>query len=199
MARLTLSLHVHTTEPLTLSLHVHTAEPLTLSLHVHTAEPLTLSLHVHTAEPLTLSLHVHTAEPLTLSLHVHTAEPLTLSLHVHTAEPLTLSLSTYTLQNPIGVIIGGTVGHSLCTALAVIGGKMVAQRISVKTGEWSRWKYFTIYLNLTLFDVGHSFSLSPPPPLSLTHPLSPPPSPLSSDDHRWGCVSSVCSDRSAPP
>ena len=31
--------------------------------------------------------------------------------------------------------VGGTLGHALCTALAVIGGKMVAQRISVKTGE----------------------------------------------------------------
>ena len=29
--------------------------------------------------------------------------------------------------------LGGTLGHALCTALAVIGGKMIAQRISVKT------------------------------------------------------------------
>ncbi|CAI8037956.1 Transmembrane protein 165 [Geodia barretti] len=38
-------------------------------------------------------------------------------------------------ENPVGITIGGTLGHALCTALAVIGGKMVAQRISVKTGE----------------------------------------------------------------
>ncbi|CAI8037953.1 Transmembrane protein 165 [Geodia barretti] len=36
-------------------------------------------------------------------------------------------------ENPVGITIGGTLGHALCTALAVIGGKMVAQRISVKT------------------------------------------------------------------
>lgn len=29
--------------------------------------------------------------------------------------------------------IGGTIGHAICTALAVIGGKLIAQKISVKT------------------------------------------------------------------
>lgn len=32
-----------------------------------------------------------------------------------------------------GVIVGGIVGHSICTGLAVIGGRMIAQKISVKT------------------------------------------------------------------
>jgi putative Ca2+/H+ antiporter (TMEM165/GDT1 family) len=32
-----------------------------------------------------------------------------------------------------GVIVGGVVGHSLCTGLAVIGGRMIAQKISVRT------------------------------------------------------------------
>lgn len=32
-----------------------------------------------------------------------------------------------------GVAIGGIVGHSICTAIAVIGGRMVAQRISART------------------------------------------------------------------
>ncbi|KAK3696732.1 hypothetical protein QZH41_013076, partial [Actinostola sp. cb2023] len=36
-------------------------------------------------------------------------------------------------ENVIGVILGGTIGHGLCTGLAVIGGRMIAQRISVKT------------------------------------------------------------------
>lgn len=36
-------------------------------------------------------------------------------------------------ENVPGVIIGGILGHSLCTGLAVIGGRMIAQRISVKT------------------------------------------------------------------
>lgn len=36
-------------------------------------------------------------------------------------------------ENVPGVIIGGVLGHSICTGLAVIGGRMIAQRISVKT------------------------------------------------------------------
>lgn len=34
-----------------------------------------------------------------------------------------------------GVIVGGILGHSLCTGLAVIGGRIIAQRISVRTGK----------------------------------------------------------------
>lgn len=36
-------------------------------------------------------------------------------------------------DNVYGVIIGGILGHSICTGLAVIGGRMIAQRISVRT------------------------------------------------------------------
>ncbi|CAD6188385.1 unnamed protein product [Caenorhabditis auriculariae] len=36
-------------------------------------------------------------------------------------------------ENITGVIIGGVLGHALCTGIAVIGGKLVAQRISVRT------------------------------------------------------------------
>lgn len=36
-------------------------------------------------------------------------------------------------QDVYGVIIGGVLGHSLCTGLAVLGGRMIAQKISVKT------------------------------------------------------------------
>ncbi|XP_063987077.1 putative divalent cation/proton antiporter TMEM165 [Diachasmimorpha longicaudata] len=32
-----------------------------------------------------------------------------------------------------GVIVGGILGHSFCTGLAVLGGRMIAQRISVRT------------------------------------------------------------------
>ena len=31
--------------------------------------------------------------------------------------------------------MGGTLGHCLCTGLAVIGGRMIAQKISVRTGK----------------------------------------------------------------
>uniref|UniRef100_UPI00358F8AE7 putative divalent cation/proton antiporter TMEM165 n=1 Tax=Myxine glutinosa TaxID=7769 RepID=UPI00358F8AE7 len=36
-------------------------------------------------------------------------------------------------EDPIGVAVGGTAGHCLCSGLAVIGGRMIAQRISVRT------------------------------------------------------------------
>lgn len=36
-------------------------------------------------------------------------------------------------EDVYGVIVGGVLGHSLCTGLAVIGGRMIAQRISVRT------------------------------------------------------------------
>lgn len=41
-------------------------------------------------------------------------------------------------DNVYGVIVGGTLGHALCTGLAVIGGRMIAQRISVRTGKFLR-------------------------------------------------------------
>lgn len=36
-------------------------------------------------------------------------------------------------KNPYGVIIGGLAGHAFCTGMAVIGGRMLAARISEKT------------------------------------------------------------------
>ena len=32
-------------------------------------------------------------------------------------------------------MLGGVLGHGLCTGLAVLGGRMIAQKISVKTGN----------------------------------------------------------------
>jgi len=48
---------------------------------------------------------------------------------------MTLIITQFILlsQDPYGVTIGGTIGHALCTALAVIGGQLIAQKISVKT------------------------------------------------------------------
>jgi len=36
-------------------------------------------------------------------------------------------------QNPFGVVIGGLAGHAFCTGMAVIGGRMLAARISERT------------------------------------------------------------------
>lgn len=35
-------------------------------------------------------------------------------------------------ENMLGTIIGGTIGHAICTGMAVLGGRFVAQRISVR-------------------------------------------------------------------
>lgn len=37
-------------------------------------------------------------------------------------------------ENVYGVVLGGISGHALCTGIAVIGGKLIATRISVRTG-----------------------------------------------------------------
>lgn len=36
-------------------------------------------------------------------------------------------------EDPFGVTVGGTLGHAICTGIAVIGGRLIAQRISVRT------------------------------------------------------------------
>ncbi|XP_035451932.1 transmembrane protein 165 isoform X1 [Spodoptera frugiperda] len=38
-----------------------------------------------------------------------------------------------TREHAVGVVVGGSLGHALCTGLAVIGGRMVAAKISVRT------------------------------------------------------------------
>ena len=35
--------------------------------------------------------------------------------------------------NPIGVVVGGIIGHAVCTLMAVMGGKILAARVSEKT------------------------------------------------------------------
>jgi putative Ca2+/H+ antiporter (TMEM165/GDT1 family) len=56
----------------------------------------------------------------------------------------------------LGVTLGGTLGHALCTGLAVIGGRLIAQKISVKTGKLSTFLvatmfYRNIFLEVTRF------------------------------------------------
>ena len=49
----------------------------------------------------------------------------------------------------MAVIIGGTLGHGLCTGLAVVGGRLIAQKISVRTGKLPfdfLFKIFIFYL-----------------------------------------------------
>ena len=48
---------------------------------------------------------------------------------------LIMPMRWWYFQDVSGVIIGGTIGHALCTGLAVLGGRFIAQRISVRTGK----------------------------------------------------------------
>lgn len=51
----------------------------------------------------------------------------------------------------IGVIIGGTLGHALCTGLAVVGGRCIAQHISIKTVHLVGGIVFLIFALSALF------------------------------------------------
>lgn len=48
-------------------------------------------------------------------------------------------------KNPYGVTVGGSLGHFLCTALAVLGGKLLATRISEKTVSIAGGVLFLIF------------------------------------------------------
>lgn len=57
-------------------------------------------------------------------------------------------------KNPFGVIIGGLVGHAMCTGLAVVGGRMLAARISERTVAWAGGILFLVF-------AVHSFIVGP--------------------------------------
>lgn len=44
-------------------------------------------------------------------------------------------------ENLMGVIAGGVIGHSICTGIAVLGGRMIAQKISVRTGKKFEFRF----------------------------------------------------------
>jgi len=54
-------------------------------------------------------------------------------------------------ENAVGVTLGGILGHAFCTALAVIGGRIVAQRISVRTVTLIGGVVFLVFALSALF------------------------------------------------
>ena len=48
-------------------------------------------------------------------------------------------------RNPFGVTFGGTIGHALCTGLAVVGGKVLSDHISVKTVSFVGGALFVVF------------------------------------------------------
>lgn len=54
-------------------------------------------------------------------------------------------------ENVYGVITGGIIGHAICTGLAVIGGRMIAQKISVRTVTLIGGVVFLVFAVSALF------------------------------------------------
>lgn len=54
-------------------------------------------------------------------------------------------------ENLWGVITGGIIGHAICTGIGVIGGRMIAQKISVRTGKENLFERTSIDANQTTF------------------------------------------------
>lgn len=54
-------------------------------------------------------------------------------------------------EDIFGVMLGGVLGHALCTGLAVLGGRMIAQKISVKTVTLVGGVVFLIFAVSALF------------------------------------------------
>jgi len=57
-------------------------------------------------------------------------------------------------REPFGVTLGACIGHSLCTGLAVIGGKLLASSISERTVLLVGGVLFCLFAVLALFGVG---------------------------------------------
>ena len=57
-------------------------------------------------------------------------------------------------KDPLGVCIGGAIGHGICTALAVLGGRLLASRISERTVTIAGGVLFLIF-------AGHSMVVGP--------------------------------------
>jgi putative Ca2+/H+ antiporter (TMEM165/GDT1 family) len=63
----------------------------------------------------------------------------------------TIALSA--AKNPYGVTVGGCLGHMLCTGLAVMGGRMLAARISEKTvAFWGGIVFFIFGVHSLFFE-----------------------------------------------
>lgn len=55
------------------------------------------------------------------------------------------TIAMATSQNPYGITIGAVIGHAICTGIAVIGGRFLATKISVKMVTLSEAILFLIF------------------------------------------------------
>lgn len=78
----------------------------------------------------------------------------------------TISLSAH--QNPLGVILGACVGHTICTGLAVFGGEWLGKRISSRVVAFVGGFLFLAFALLNAFtNMGKLDSTTLPPVLAV--------------------------------
>mmetsp|Transcript_37680 Transcript_37680/g.63413 ORF Transcript_37680/g.63413 Transcript_37680/m.63413 type:complete len:263 (+) Transcript_37680:155-943(+) len=61
----------------------------------------------------------------------------------------TIALASH--QNPIGVTVGASLGHCFCTSLAVVGGRLMATKISQRTVAFTGGVLFMIFAAHSLY------------------------------------------------
>ena len=57
-------------------------------------------------------------------------------------------------REPFGVTLGGCIGHACCTAMAVVGGKLLASSISERMVLLAGGVCFVVFAVLALFGIG---------------------------------------------
>ena len=57
-------------------------------------------------------------------------------------------------REPFGVTLGGCIGHACCTAMAVVGGKLLASSISERKVLLAGGVCFVVFAVLALFGIG---------------------------------------------
>lgn len=65
----------------------------------------------------------------------------------------TIALATH--KNPIGVTVGASIGHAICTGLAVLGGRFLANKISQRTVALSGGLLFFIFSAHSFYSAKH--------------------------------------------
>lgn len=59
-------------------------------------------------------------------------------------------------KNAVGVTLGAILGHTICAAIAVIGGKLIANHISERTITFIGGSLFLVFAAVGLMQLGHA-------------------------------------------